>query len=232
MDKSKNIVSHERDGQELIENFPISFFSHAEAIYHLQEVGIELKKTRVADWLESSRANVSQVIGRMQNSGLVSFGEDLKLTEKGLCLAKIITRRHRITERFLSEVLNLPWNDVYEESSRWENILSPTTEKAMLEILGNPTTGPFGNPIPYSGYKEKEMYRLLDVDSKKTYYIEKITEELKRDSAMIAFLQSHHMVPGTKVSIADTGDFSITISTDKNNYFGIDRYIAKRVYVV
>ncbi len=232
MDKSKNIVSHERDGQELIENFPISFFSHAEAIYHLQEVGIELKKTRVADWLESSRANVSQVIGRMQNSGLVSFGEDLKLTEKGLCLAKIITRRHRITERFLSEVLNLPWNDVYEESSRWENILSPTTEKAMLEILGNPTTGPFGNPIPYSGYKEKEMYRLLDVDSKKTYYIEKITEELKRDSAMIAFLQSHHMVPGTKVSIADTGDFSITISTDKNNYFGIDKYIAKRVYVV
>ncbi len=227
MDKSKNIVSHERDGQELIENFPISFFSHAEAIYHLQEVGIELKKTRVADWLESSRANVSQVIGRMQNSGLVSFGEDLKLTEKGLCLAKIITRRHRITERFLSEVLNLPWNDVYEESSRWENILSPTTEKAMLEILGNPTTGPFGNPIPYSGYKEKEMYRLLDVDSKKTYYIEKITEELKRDSAMIAFLQSHHMVPGTKVSIADTGDFSITISTDKNNYFGIDKYIAK-----
>jgi DtxR family Mn-dependent transcriptional regulator len=168
----------------------------------------------------------------MQNSGLVSFGEDLKLTEKGLCLAKIITRRHRITERFLSEVLNLPWNDVYEESSRWENILSPTTEKAMLEILGNPTTGPFGNPIPYSGYKEKEMYRLLDVDSKKTYYIEKITEELKRDSAMIAFLQSHHMVPGTKVSIADTGDFSITISTDKNNYFGIDKYIAKRVYVV
>ncbi len=232
MDKSKNIVSHERDGQELIENFPISFFSHAEAIYHLQEVGIELKKTRVADWLESSRANVSQVIGRMQNSGLVSFGEDLKLTEKGLCLAKIITRRHRITERFLSEVLNLPWNDVYEESSRWENILSPTTEKAMLEILGNPTTGPFGNPIPYSGYKEKEMYRLLDVDSKKTYSIEKITEELKRDSAMIAFLQNHHMVPGAKVSIADTGDFSITISTDKNNYFGIDKYIAKRVYVV
>ena len=127
MDKSKNILSHEKDGQELIENFPISFFSHAQAIYHLQEVGIELKKTRVADWLESSRANVSQVIGRMQNSGLVSFGENLKLTEKGLCLAKIITRRHRITERFLSEVLNLPWEEVYEESSRWENVLSPVT---------------------------------------------------------------------------------------------------------
>ena len=232
MDKSKNIVSHERDGQELIENFPISFFSHAEAIYHLQEVGIELKKTRVADWLESSRANVSQVIGRMQNSGLVSFGEDLKLTEKGLCLAKIITRRHRITERFLSEVLNLPWEEVYKESTRWENVLSPTTEKAMLDILGNPTTGPFGNPIPYSGYREKKMYPILEVDPKNTYLIEKITEELKRDKKTISFLQNHDIVPGNKIKVADSGDFSITISTNNNDYFGIDKYIAKRVFVV
>jgi len=191
MDNSKNLLAHEGDGQQLIENFPVSFFSHAEAIFHLKEAGIELKKTRVADWLGSSRANVSQVIGRMQNSGLVDFGEDLELTQAGLCLAKIVSRRHRITERFLSEVLNLPWEDVYKESSRWENILSPTTEKAMLEILGNPTTGPFGNPIPYSNYKEKEMMRILDVDTKKTYSIEKITEELKRDSATISFLQNH-----------------------------------------
>ena len=232
MDKSKNILSHEKDGQELIENFPISFFSHAQAIYHLQEVGIELKKTRVADWLESSRANVSQVIGRMQNSGLVSFGENLKLTEKGLCLAKIITRRHRITERFLSEVLNLPWEEVYEESSRWENVLSPVTEKAMLDILGNPTTGPFGNPIPYSNYKEKKMYPILEVDPKNTYLIEKITEELKRDSKTISFLQNHDIVPGNKIKVADSGDFSITISTNNNDYFGIDKYIAKRVFVV
>jgi len=232
MDKSKNILSHEKDGQELIENFPISFFSHAEAIYHLQEVGIELKKTRVADWLESSRANVSQVIGRMQNSGLVSFGEDLKLTEKGLCLAKIITRRHRITERFLSEVLNLPWKEVYKESSRWENVLSPVTEKAMLDILGNPTTGPFGNPIPYSDYKEKKMYPILEVDPKNTYLIKKITEELKRDSKTISFLQNHDMIPGNKIKVADSGDFSTTISTNNNDYFGIDKYIAKRIFVV
>ena len=168
----------------------------------------------------------------MQNSGLVSFGEDLKLTEKGLCLAKIITRRHRITERFLSEVLNLPWEEVYKESTRWENVLSPTTEKAMLDILGNPTTGPFGNPIPYSGYREKKMYPILEVDPKNTYLIEKITEELKRDKKTISFLQNHDIVPGNKIKVADSGDFSITISTNNNDYFGIDKYIAKRVFVV
>ncbi len=101
----------------------------------------------------------------------------------------------------------------------------------MLEILGNPTTGPFGNPIPYSNYKEKDMMPILDVDPKNTYSIEKITEELKRDSATISFLQNHNMVPGNKITVADSGDFSITISVNKDDYFGIDKFIAQRVYV-
>ena len=220
------ILSHEE-----IEKFPKSFYTHAEAIFHLQEVGIEIKQTRVAEWIGVSRANVSQVVGRMQNSGLIKLNDSLELTDTGLCLAKCISRRHRITERFLSEVLNLPWDKVYEETSRWENVLSPVTEKAMLKLLGYPNTGPFGNPIPYSNYQEKKMDNLLNVESNKKYSIEKITEELKKDASMIDFLQTHKMLPGTEVVVADAGDYSITISTNKSDYFGIDKFIAKRVFV-
>ena len=220
------ILSHEE-----IEKFPKSFYTHAEAIFHLQEVGIEIKQTRVAEWIGVSRANVSQVVGRMQNSGLIKLNDNLELTDTGLCLAKCISRRHRITERFLSEVLNLPWDKVYEETSRWENVLSPVTEKAMLKLLGYPNTGPFGNPIPNSNYQEKKMDNLLNVESNKKYSIEKITEELKKDASMIDFLQTHEMLPGTEVVVADAGDYSITISTNKSDYFGIDKFIAKRVFV-
>ena len=220
------ILSHEE-----IEKFPKSFYTHAEAIFHLQEVGIEIKQTRVAEWIGVSRANVSQVVGRMQNSGLIKLNDNLELADTGLCLAKCISRRHRITERFLSEVLNLPWDKVYEETSRWENVLSPVTEKAMLKLLGYPNTGPFGNPIPYSNYQEKKMDNLLNVESNKKYSIEKITEELKKDASMIDFLQTHEMLPGTEVVVADAGDYSITISTNKSDYFGIDKFIAKRVFV-
>ena len=220
------ILSHEE-----IEKFPKSFYTHAEAIFHLQEVGIEIKQTRVAEWIGVSRANVSQVVGRMQNSGLIKLNDNLELTDTGLCLAKCISRRHRITERFLSEVLNLPWDKVYEETSRWENVLSPVTEKAMLKLLGYPNTGPFGNPIPYSNYQEKKMDNLLNVESNKKYSIEKITEELKKDASVIDFLQTHEMLPGTEVVVADAGDYSITISTNKSDYFGIDKFIAKRVFV-
>jgi hypothetical protein len=101
----------------------------------------------------------------------------------------------------------------------------------MLKMLGYPKTGPFGNPIPYSNYQEKNMVSLLNVESNKTYSIEKITEELKKDSSMIDFLQTHKMIPGSTINVADAGDYSITISTNKNDYFGIDQFIAKRVFV-
>jgi len=223
---NKNILS-----QEEIDKFPHSFYSHAEAILHLSEVGIDIKQTRVADWLDVSRANVSQVVGRMQNSGLIEFQDDLKLTSKGLYLAQIISRRHRITERFLSEVLNLTWDKVYEETRKWENVLSPVTEKAMLEILGNPTTCPFGNPIPHSGYKASDMMNLLEVESNKRYSIEKITEELKKDNEMIQFLQDQEIIPGTIINVLDSNNFSITVSTSNDKYFGLDQFIAERVYV-
>ncbi len=150
----------------------------------------------------------------MQNNGLIELTDELKLSKKGAYLAKIISRRHRIIERFLSEVLDLPWDKVYKETKKWENILSPTTEEAMLKILGNPTTGPFGNPIPYSNYKEVPMKNLLDVDPNEDYEILKISEEL-----------------GNNIFISDTNKYSITVSVTKNQYFGLDQYIAERVFV-
>ena len=226
MNKNPNIFA-----QSEIEKLPNSFYSHAEAIFHLSEVGIEVKQTRVAEWLGFSRANVSQVIGRMQNSGLIEFSDELKLTKKGDYLAKMIARRHRIIERFLSEVLNLPWEQVYEETKKWENVLSSVTEDAMLKVLANPKTGIFGNPIPYSNYFEGPMNRLCDVDTNKKYSIIKISEELKRDSEVIFFLKKNNILPGNKIFISNTNKYSLTVSITKDNFFGLDQYIAKRVFV-
>ena len=79
--------------QKEMEKLPESFYKQAVAIFHLNEVGIEVKQTRVAEWLDVSRANVSQITGRMQNSGLIKFDDHLQLTDKGLYLAKTVARR-------------------------------------------------------------------------------------------------------------------------------------------
>jgi len=223
---NNNKLSHEE-----MEKLPSSFYTQAVAIFHLTEVGIEVKQTRIADWLDVSRANISQITGRMQNNGLIKLQDSLELTEKGMFLAKTVARRHRIVERFLSEILGLPWEKVYEEATKWENILSPVTEKAMLSLLGNPTTGLFGNPIPYSEYKKQKTFNLLNAEKDRKYSINKITEELKRDASMISFLQENKIVPGSNISIADANEFSITVSTENKKFFGLDQYIAERVFV-
>ena len=143
----------------------------------------------------------------------------------------MVARRHRIVERFLSEILNLPWDQVYVETKKWENVLSSITEDAMLKILGNPKTGLFGNPIPYSNYFEGPMDRLYDVDTNKKYSIVKISEELKRDSSVISFLKKNNILPGNKIYISSTNKYSITVSVTEDNFFGLDQFIAKRVFV-
>ena len=75
------------------------------------------------------------------------------------------------------------------------------------------------------------MKNLLDVDPNEDYEILKISEELKKDNNVIDFLQKNQMLPGNNIFISDTNKYSITVSITKNQYFGLDQYIAERVFV-
>ena len=77
------------------------------------------------------------------------------------------------------------------------------------------------------------MTRLIDVsgDRSKKYSIVKISEELKRDSSIISFLQKNSILPGNQINIYDANDYSITVSVVKNQFFGLDQFIAERVFV-
>ena len=75
------------------------------------------------------------------------------------------------------------------------------------------------------------MTNLINVDANEDYRILKISEELKKDSNVIEFLQQNQMLPGNNIFISDANKYSITVSVIKNQYFGLDQFIAERVYV-
>ena len=85
--------------------------------------------------------------------GLVEVSDEVRLTEEGRHLAAVVVRRHRLAERFLSEVLKLPWAKVHEEAEVWETMISDDVEKAMWAAMDDPKTCPHGNPIPGAGYR-------------------------------------------------------------------------------
>jgi DtxR family Mn-dependent transcriptional regulator len=120
-----------------------AFEEYCEAIYELHEDDVEVIQARIADRLVISRPAVSEMIKRMEGEGLVSTAKNkIQLSAKGRQLAERIVRRHRLAERFLTDILGLSWAEAHKEAGRWEHVMSDKVESAMDRILSSPTTCP------------------------------------------------------------------------------------------
>jgi DtxR family Mn-dependent transcriptional regulator len=119
-------------------------------IYELEEEGIIPLRARIAERLGQSGPTVSQTVARMERDGLVVVAGDrhLELTPTGRARAVAVMRKHRLAERLLTDVIGLEWELVHAEACRWEHVMSEAVERKLVQLLDNPTTSPYGNPIP------------------------------------------------------------------------------------
>ncbi len=119
-------------------------------ILDLEEEHIVPLRARISERLGHSGPTVSQTIARMERDGLVKVEGDrhLEFTAEGRSRAIHVMRKHRLAERLLNDVIGLDWAYVHDEACRWEHVMSEQVERRLLEMLGNPTESPYGNPIP------------------------------------------------------------------------------------
>ena len=119
-------------------------------IVELEEEGIVPMRARIAERLSQSGPTVSQTVARMERDGLlvVSGDRHLELTALGREAGTRVMRKHRLAECMLVTLLGMEWEDVHVEACRWEHVMSDAVERRLLEVLGNPTVSPYGNPIP------------------------------------------------------------------------------------
>ncbi len=119
-------------------------------ILDLEEEGIVPLRARISERIGHSGPTVSQTVARMERDGLVIVSGDrhLELTPAGRAKAVHVMRKHRLAERLLADVIGLDWEYVHDEACRWEHVMSEQVERRLVEILGNPTHSPYGNPIP------------------------------------------------------------------------------------
>jgi DtxR family Mn-dependent transcriptional regulator len=119
-------------------------------ILDLEEEAIIPLRARISERLGHSGPTVSQTVARMERDGLVVVTGDrhLELTPSGRAKAVHVLRKHRLAERLLSDVIGLDWEFVHDEACRWEHVMSEQVERRLVDLLGNPTESPYGNPIP------------------------------------------------------------------------------------
>src|SRR5689334_13176214 len=89
------------------------------------------------------------MVGRLERDGFIQRSADksLAFTTDGRDHAESVVRRHRLVERFLTDVLGIPWDEVHEEAERMEHAMSPRLEERMRAAIGDATTCPHGHPI-------------------------------------------------------------------------------------
>ena len=114
--------------------------------------------------MQLSPPTVHEMIGRLERDGYVTRGDDklIAFTEHGREHAEGIVRRHRLIERFLTDVLGIPWDEVHEEAERLEHAMSPVLEARMLAAIGDAKTCPHGHPIEVG--ERHEGVPLADVE--------------------------------------------------------------------
>lgn len=184
-------------------------------IFELEEEGVIPLRARIAERLGQSGPTVSQTVARMERDGLLTVAEDrhLELTGAGRSRATSVMRKHRLAERLLVDVIGLEWEQVHVEACRWEHVMSDAVERKLIALLGNPTTSPYGNPIPGldelgvtqpAEPLEPDLIRLDEVARRGggTVEVRRIAEHVQLDPALMANLHKVDAVPGNVVQVA------------------------------
>jgi DtxR family Mn-dependent transcriptional regulator len=211
-----------------------AFEEYSETIFELTEDGTEVIQARIAERLQVSRPAVSEMVQRMEREDLVAIDDrgHISLTDDGLTLATTVVRRHRLAECVLTDVLGLGWTDAHREAGKWEHIISPVVEEAMVRLLDNPTTCPHGNPIPGSGYAPpNDAGPLADLDAGSTFRVLRIPEELEFEPGLLGFLETSGILPGRVGTIvAVSPDGATTVAMDEG-VVGLGLVAAERILV-
>jgi DtxR family Mn-dependent transcriptional regulator len=209
-----------------------AFEEYCECIYELHEDDVGVIQARIADRLAVSRPAVSEMIRRMETEGLVATDKGtIRLLPKGRTLAERIVRRHRLAERFLTDLLGLSWAQAHREAGKWEHIMSDAVEAAMNRVLGGPTTCPHGNPIPGSRYVAPDAHPLADTHIGTPFTISRIPEELEFEPGLLDFLEASALQPGRSgVVTASSPDGTVTVEIE-GHHVGVGSFASARILV-
>ncbi len=187
------------------------------SLYLIREEGLRPTIVQLADHIRhlppteglgTTLPTVAGMLRRMAREQLVSLNarKEIELTPHGLLLAEDMVRRHRLAERMVVDLLGLDLHLAHVEAHRLEHAISPEMERKIAERLGNPTTCPFGRPIPGSGYVAPpgETVTLDRATPGVAYLVARVPEE---DPELLRFLIEHGLLPDREVLVVEAGEF-------------------------
>ena len=150
--RASRLVHHHRDWRRAVTTRTQSAEEYLEAIFKLQRGTEPVTVKRLADRARPCRRppspRCSAACARPASSRSPPRAAASRSPRRATSRARRLVRRHRLSERFLVDYLDMPWDAVHDEACKLEHVLSPEVEARLAEQLGNPLTCPHGHAIP------------------------------------------------------------------------------------
>jgi DtxR family Mn-dependent transcriptional regulator len=180
---------------------------YLEAIYYIAAEGEIVRPSRLAYWLSVSAPTVSDALARLKRDGWVEIGTDrsVTLTESGESTATGLVRRHRILERWLTDVLNFDWASADVEADRISSAVSDAVVDQIDLSMGSPSTCPHGNAIPGRDAPYGELMALADLEPGTPATVRRISEVAEHEApALLSMLADHSIKEGSEVKVVES----------------------------
>ncbi|MDQ4028848.1 MAG: metal-dependent transcriptional regulator [Actinomycetota bacterium] len=202
------------------------------AIYRLSRDGSDAHTGALAGRLRLSPGTVTTSIKRLAERGLLDHRpyRGVELTQDGRRAAVAAIRRHRIVERFLSDMLGYAWNEADRLAGAFEHDLPQEVEDRMYVALNRPQSCPHGFPIPAPDVDDvpdmPPLYALEPGD------VAVVAVPGSTDSDVVEFLEALGLRPGVRVEVREKHPFDgplVLRVGGKNRTVG--EKVASQIYV-
>jgi DtxR family Mn-dependent transcriptional regulator len=200
---------------------------YLQTMFWLEEAGLQINGANIARAMQLSPPTVHEMIGRLEGDGYVERADDksLTFTGRGRGEAEAIVRRHRLIERFLTDVLGIPWDEVHEEAERLEHAMSPVLEERMRAAIGDAKTCPHGHPI-VEGAREEGVL-LADVEPGAEVQVLRFENEAEE---ILHYLKGTGLYPGLEGKLESSDDEQVVVASDDGNH-PVSKSVAETVSV-
>lgn len=188
---------------------------YLESIWKLERRYGLAKTTDLAKMLSVALGTVSKMVNILERNGFIihEHHRGVRLTSRGLQVAIDVVRRHRLSERFLTDFLQVDWCRAHDEACRLEHGLSKYVTDLLEKALKNPSTCPHGNPIPKPNGELSEIpcIQLLSLNPGDTGVVINITDE---SFNVLKYIRDIGLTPGSVFKVVDKVPFDNLLTID------------------
>ena len=129
----------------------------------------------------------------------------VELTAEGRRCAITAIRRHRIVERFLSDMLGYAWNEADRLAKTFEHELPQEVEDRIFVALDRPGTCPHGFPIPAK--ESAELPQMPSLYALEPGDVAVVAISGSTDPEIVAFLDTLGLRPGVEIEVKEKHPF-------------------------